>query len=168
MPSNRELMAAAATLGEKLGVAVKTDGLGNADLVKLVAELEEQSAAAAAVEASSSPPAELPATSDAAAPEDELETPAEPPADETKPPADLPAAPPAAPAVDALRAKHKGRAVPAGAERPKGPYKVAAGRSIFCARSGGAGLQGGEKVRSTDFEDEELDRHWRNGSIVKA
>jgi len=57
MPSNRELKAAAATLGEKLGVAVKTDGLGNADLVKLVAELEEQAAATAAVEASASPPA---------------------------------------------------------------------------------------------------------------
>jgi hypothetical protein len=175
MPSNRDLKAAAATLGERLGVPVSTTGLGNEALVKLVAELEEQVASAAAVEASSSPPeasASEPPLDVVPGAEGGLEALADAPAADVagdEPPTDeVPVVPAAAPAVDALRAKHKGRAVSTTSARPPGPYKVAAERSIFCARSGGAGLQGGERVRPRDFDDVSLDLLWRQGAIVKA
>lgn len=52
--------------------------------------------------------------------------------------------------------------------KPAGGYVVAEGRSIFCARTGGAGLQAGEKVQPGDFQESELAHLEKLGAIVRA
>jgi hypothetical protein len=152
MASNKELAEQATALAVELGITVETEGLKNAALHELVAELQTRLGRSPAAAASEAP-------SDAGGPP-------EPPAGEGTPPP--PAKPKRAPVDGARGSDAGGPPEPPKPPAPKlrHPYQVAPGKSLTTLR----GVLGpGDEMRATDCADgvEQLERLVAGGYLLK-
>jgi hypothetical protein len=165
MATKRELRDRASALAATLGVEVQTDRFNHEQLTALVADLEAKATGATAAQPESAPESPVPAA------EPEIHTEPEAPVAEvaTLPPdpptVAIPEAAEPTPAVVALRERE---AAASAARKAATKYVVAPGRALYCARAGGAGLRGGEPIRSTDFSAARLDELLAQGAIEEA
>lgn len=166
MATKKELKDQALTLAAKLGVSVEVERLNHEALTALVAGLEAKAGGGTASPAPSEAGetlADAPADADQHPPEPELPLDSGGGTDSgegTTPDAVVPAAA----AVLAMRE----RAAVSHVEAMRGSrFKVAQGCTVFCARSGGAGLREGAPIRDGDFSIDELVRMEKAGAIVR-
>jgi hypothetical protein len=155
MATKRELKDRASALATQLGVDVQTDRLNHEALTALVVELEAKAAGPTAEPESApvEPPACVPEPEPAPEPDAPVVEAAATPTPESA----------SEPSAAVLAIRERGAARKA-AKR----YVVAPGRSLFCARAGGAGLQAGSPIRPTDFSDERLQQLIEAGAVVEA